>query len=247
VTSWSLLTTYVDGDAGKNEVERFCFQKVSTKLLTCRNLSAVSEVKVCSLCQVVSILSEAAFLLQEMYRASYMYMQSNALSSKNASCLIVTSIRVRVCISWHICSSAPAAPCRLLTMTSRYVIPTIRQICFTSWYWGRRKVPIKESHDACTCEWHNSKRKWRCANEETVDLDLGFLDSLVEHLHATREDLRSKITLVAANMDSSNIHGRRQLGTRSLLDVTFACVIYSLGWSLVATEDLQLDINELLR
>jgi hypothetical protein len=111
----------------------------------------------------------------------------------------------------------------------------------------RKESSIKTSYDACTCEWHNSKRDWRCANEEAVDLDLGFLNSLVEHLHATRQDLCSKTTLITADMDFSNMDWRRQLGARSFPDAIPACVIYTLGWTLVTTEDLQLDINELLR
>jgi hypothetical protein len=131
-------------------------------------------------------------------------------------------------------------------MTSRYATPVFLRIYVKSWYWRKRKAPIKESHHACTCEWHNSKRKWRCANEEAVDLDLGFLNSLVEHLHATREDLRGKTTLITANMGILDMDWKRRLVARSFPDAVFACVIYSLGWSMVATKNLQLDINELL-
>lgn len=105
----------------------------------------------------------------------------------------------------------------------------------------------RTSHDACTCGRHNGSRRWRCAHEEAVDLDLGILNFMVEHLHATRQDLRCQDTVATTSVGFSNSGWRWHLATGSFFDAIFACVIYTLGRSLVAAKNLYLDLDKLLR
>lgn len=113
--------------------------------------------------------------------------------------------------------------------------------------WERRKVATEKGHDACACELHQPTRRWRCAFEEAVDLGLGVLNSMVEHLHATRQDLCGQNPVTAASMGSPDPYWRWLLDTRSFRATVSTFVIHTLGWFLVATKDLSLDINELRR
>ena len=96
----------------------------------------------------------------------------------------------------------------------------------------------RTSHDACSCSRHKPPRRWRCANNEAVDLDLDILDFMVEHIHATRQDICRQDTVAAASMGAPGLLWRQHLVAGSFLDAIFACVIYTLGWSLVFAKNL---------
>lgn len=99
--------------------------------------------------------------------------------------------------------------------------------------------------DACAYSKHDCPGKWRCTNAETVGLDLGFRNLVVEHLYTTWEDFcRQNITL-AAILDLSNRRQRREMGSGSAFDAMLAYGVYALDWTLVAAKDLQLDLDEL--
>ena len=123
----------------------------------------------------------------------------------------------------------------------------LQQIPFDKLVLRKKEGLDRSSHDACTCGRHDRPRRSRCAHEEAVDLDLGILNFMVEHLHATRQDICSQDTSITASMGFPDTERRRDLGAGSCFDAIFTCVIYTLGRSLVAAKNLQLDLNELLR
>jgi len=61
---------------------------------------------------------------------------------------------------------------------------------------------------------------------------------MVEHLHATGRDIRGQDLVVTASMGSADTIRRQHVATGSFFDAIFTCVIYTLGWFLVAATDL---------
>ena len=126
--------------------------------------------------------------------------------------------------AWHASSGA----CETLSL----------RIPFDELILGKKEGFDRTRHDACTCGWHKRTRRWRCAHEEAVDLDLGILNFMVEHLHATGQDIRSQDTITTASMGFPDTGRRQHMGAGSCFDAVFACVIYTLGRSLVAAKNL---------
>jgi hypothetical protein len=66
----------------------------------------------------------------------------------------------------------------------------LQHISFNELVLKEKEGLYRTSHDACTCGRHNGPRRWRCAHDEAVDLHLGILNFMVEHIHATGQDIR---------------------------------------------------------
>ena len=60
----------------------------------------------------------------------------------------------------------------------------LQHISFDELVLRKKEGLDRSSHDACTCGRYDRPRWYRCAHEEAVDLDLGILNFMVEHLYA---------------------------------------------------------------